>query len=47
MSWAGFWVGFLLLSLAVYAVVAVVVSVRGGAELLELIRRSRGYSNRD
>ena len=42
MSWAGFWIGFLVVSLVVYAGVALVVSVRGGAELLELIRRSRG-----
>ena len=42
MSWETFWIGFLIVSLVVYAGVALNVSVRGGAELVDLIRRSRG-----
>ncbi|REJ82206.1 MAG: hypothetical protein DWQ36_21315 [Acidobacteria bacterium] len=46
MSWAGFWLVFLGLSLAVYAVVALAVTIRGGAELVTLIR-TRGGGSRE
>jgi hypothetical protein len=41
MSWATFWIVFFFASLSTYALVALYVSVRGGVELADLIRKMR------